>query len=70
MQRDTYAQAVASRQDYKRRQHDQHRQAQHTMRSQHAEIDQDDHHGKRQPVADDGEGPRITGIMREDQTAD
>ena len=40
------------------------------MRPHHSEIDQDDKHGNGQPIADDGERPRVTGITREDQTAD
>ena len=70
MQRDTYAPAVGGRPDKQRQQHDHHRQAQHRMRADHSEIDQDDNHGNRQPIADDGEGPRIAGITCEDQTAD
>jgi hypothetical protein len=40
------------------------------MRTNHSEIDQDDHHGNGHPIAEDDEGPRITGITCEDQTAD
>ena len=47
-----------------------HGQAQHTMQTPHPEIDQDDHRGKWQPIAEDGEGPCITGIACEDQAAD
>jgi hypothetical protein len=40
------------------------------MRPQHSEVDQDDHRAYWHPIADDGEGPRITGIPSEDQAAD
>ena len=40
------------------------------MRADDSEIDQDDHHAYRDPIAEDGEGPCITGIPYEDQTAD
>lgn len=49
---------------------DEHRQTQYTMRSHDAEIDQGDDRGNRQPIADDGESPRITGIAFEHETAD
>ena len=49
---------------------EQQRQAQQTMRFEDPKIDQDDHHANRQPIADDGESPCITGIACEDQTAD
>jgi hypothetical protein len=70
MQRDTCAPSVGSRPDKQRQQHDRDREAQHRMRTDHPEIDQDDHHAKGQPIAEDGEGPRITGVTCEDQTAD
>jgi hypothetical protein len=69
MQRDTCAPAVGGRPDKKRQQHNHHRQAQHRMRTDHSEIDQDDNRANGQSIADDGEGPRITGITCEDQTA-
>ena len=70
MQRDTCTPAVGGRPDKKHQQHSHHRQAQHRMRTDHSEIDQDDQCANGQPIADDDEGPRITGITREDQTAD
>jgi hypothetical protein len=70
MQRDTCAPAVGGCPDKQRQQHNHHRHAQHRMRTDHAEINQDDQHGNRQPIAEDGESPRITGITCEDQTAD
>jgi len=70
MQRDTCAPAVGGRPDKKRQQHNHHRQAQHRMRTDHAEIDQDDDRGNGEPIADDDEGPRIPWITCEDQTAD
>lgn len=70
MQRDTCAPAVGGRPDKQRQQHNHHRQARHRMRTDHSEIDQDDNRANGQPIADDGEGPCITGITCEDQTAD
>jgi len=70
MQRDASAPAVGGRPDQQRQQHNHHRQAQHGMRTDHSEIDQDDHHGDGQPIADNSKGPRITGITCEDQAAD
>src|SRR4051812_667763 len=40
------------------------------MRTHHSEIDQEDDAANRQPVADDGEGPRVAGVAYEDQAAD
>ena len=40
------------------------------MRTDHSEVDQEDDRRDGQPVADDGEGPGITWITCEDQTAD
>jgi len=70
VQRDTRACAVVVRPDSQHHQYDHHRHAQHSMRLQYSEIDQDDHRADWQPIADDGEGPRITGIPHEDQAAD
>jgi hypothetical protein len=39
------------------------------MRAHDAEIDQDNHRANWQSIADDGEGPRVTGIACEDQPA-
>ena len=62
MQRDTPAPAVGGRPYQQRHQHNHDRQAQHRMRTHHSEIDQDDNRANWQSIADDGEGPRITGI--------
>jgi len=70
MQRDTCAPAVGGCPEKKRQRHNHHRQAQHRMRTDHSEIEQDDNRANRQPIADDGEGPRITGITCENQAAD
>ncbi len=70
MQRDTRAPTVVSRPYCQRRQPNQHRDTRHGMRTHHSEVDQCDHRGKGQPIADDGESPGIAGISCEDQTAD
>ena len=62
VQRDGRAPAIGSRPDYNAPQRDQHRHAQRRMRANDAEIDHDDHCGNRHAVADDVEGPRVTGI--------
>jgi hypothetical protein len=69
IQRDTHAPAVGGRPDHQPHQRNHHRQAQRRMRTEHSEIDQDDHRRNWQPIADDGEGPRITRMTCEDQTA-
>jgi hypothetical protein len=69
MQRDARAPAVAGRPDHQRPRQNQHGEAQPTMRTHDSEIDQDDHRGDGQPIADDGERPCITGITYEDQIA-
>src|SRR3954471_13934724 len=69
MERNTRAPAVGGGPDQQRYQDNHYRQAEHTVRTHHAEIDQDDNGGNWQPITDDGEGPRITGITHEDQAA-
>jgi hypothetical protein len=39
------------------------------MRSDDAEVDEDDDRGNREPIADDGERPCVSGIPLEDQPA-
>ena len=70
VQRDTRTPAVWSRPNQQRHQDHQHRHASDRMRTHHPEIDEDDAHAYWQPITDDGEGPRITRIADEDQTAD
>ena len=69
MQRDAGAPAVGRRPDQQRDRDHLERQAQHGMRADHSEVDQDDDRGNWQPIADDGESPRVPGIAHEDQAA-
>ena len=64
VQSDPHAPAVGGRPHQHRQQHRQHRQAQHRMRTDHAEIDHDDDRADGKPIAEDDEGPRVPGIGR------
>ena len=70
MQRDSDAPTIGRRPDDEGDQHNQQAQAQQAVHTLDSEVDHDDHRGKGQPIADDGEGPRVTCIACEDQTAE
>ena len=70
MQRDPRSPAAGSRPDQQGHRRHHQRQAQHRIRTHDSEVDHDDNRGDWQPIANDGEGPCITGIAHEDQAAD
>ena len=69
MHRDSGAPAIQGGPQSHGGQDRQHRQAERTMEAHHPEIDATDHQTDRQPIANDDEGPRITGAGDVDQPA-
>ena len=62
VQRNPRAPAILRGPDPHARHHGKHGEAQHTMKTQHAEIDHRDDCGDRQAIPEDDEGPHVTGI--------
>ena len=69
MQRDAGAPAVRRRPDDQDAEDGDRHQAQHEVRSDHAEVDEDDDRRDRKPIADDRERPRVAGIALVDEAA-
>src|SRR6185503_13519048 len=69
MQRDAGAPAIRRRPHDHRAERDDRGDAEHRVRARHAEVNQHDDHGNRQPVADDGEGPGVAWVALVDEPA-
>jgi len=69
VQRDTRAPAVEGRPNGERHENDFRCQTQYSMRPHNTELNQKDNRSNRQPIADDGESPRVIGISDKDRPA-